>query len=103
MTYTNQNDWGTGFTGNVSITNNSPSPISGWILAWVFPGNQIVTDSWNGVFTQSGQSVSVANLSYNATIAANGGSVNFGFNASYSGVNASPGAFWLNGVACQAP
>ena len=39
------------------------------------------------IVTQNGQSVKVTNVNYNATIPA-GGSVNFGFQASYSGSNA---------------
>jgi hypothetical protein len=56
---------------------------------------------WNAVPTQSGASVSARNLDYNATIAANGGTQSFGFGMNYSGTNAEPTAFTLNGVACQ--
>ncbi|HEX3047806.1 MAG TPA: cellulose binding domain-containing protein, partial [Bacillota bacterium] len=38
---------------------------------------------------------------YNATIGANGGNVNFGFNINYSGTNAKGAGFTLNGTACQ--
>ena len=94
------NDWGSGFTANVTISNNGSSAINGWTLAWTFPGSQIITNLWSGSYTQSGQSVSVTNLGYNANIPSNG-SVNFGFNANYSGANAKPANFTLNGVACS--
>jgi hypothetical protein len=96
-----KNDWGSGFTGTVVITNNSSTAINGWTLAWTFPGNQTITNLWSGTYTQSGKSVSVTNLSYNNLIPANGGTVNFGFNANYSGTNANPPSFSLNGVTCQ--
>jgi endo-1,4-beta-xylanase len=96
-----KNDWGSGFTGTVIITNNGSSAINGWTLTWTFPGNQIITNLWNGSYTQSGTSVSVKNLSYNGTIPANGGTTNFGFNANYSGTNNNPASFSLNGTTCQ--
>ncbi len=100
VVYTIQNDWGSGATVNVTITNNTTAAVNGWILAWTFPGNQTITNLWNGTFTQSGASVTVKNASYNTTIPANGGSLSFGFNLNYSGANAKPANFTLNGIAC---
>jgi arabinoxylan arabinofuranohydrolase len=101
VVYTIQNDWGSGATVDVKITNNTTTAVNGWTLAWTFPGNQKITNLWNGTYTQSGASVTVKNASYNANIPANGGSLNFGFNLNYSGVNAKPVSFTLNGIACQ--
>jgi cellulose 1,4-beta-cellobiosidase len=84
----------------VTIKNSGTSLINGWALAWSFPGNQTITNLWSGSHTQSGQSVSVSNLGYNGNIPVNG-SVNFGFNASYSGTNAKPTVFTLNGSPCS--
>jgi len=100
VTYS-KNDWGSGFTANITIRNNSTSAINGWTLAWTFSGNQVITNLWNGAYTQNGQSVSVTNLSYNGNIPANGGTTNFGFNANYNGANNNPTSFSLSGVACQ--
>lgn len=99
ISYT-QNDWGSGATVNIVINNPTTTAINNWTLAWSFPGNQTITNLWNGAYTQTGQAVSVSNLSYNGSIPANGGSVNFGFNMNYSGANVAPTAFTLNGVAC---
>jgi hypothetical protein len=96
-----QSDWGSGCTVSVTITNNSTTAVNGWTLAWTFPGNQTITNLWNGTYTQSGASVSVKDAGFNASIPASGGSVNFGFNANYSGSNAKPTSFTLNGTACQ--
>jgi cellulase/cellobiase CelA1 len=92
-----QSDWGNGATISVTIKNNMPSAINGWTLAWTFPGNQTITNLWNGTYTQSGASVSVKDAGYNASIPANGGTVNFGFNLNYSGTNAKPASMTLNG------
>jgi xylan 1,4-beta-xylosidase len=101
VVYTIQNDWGSGATVDVKIINNTTTAVNGWTLAWTFPGNQTITNLWNGTYTQSGASVTVKNASYNANIPANGGSLNFGFNLNYSGANAKPASFTLNGTACQ--
>jgi spore coat protein H len=93
------NDWGSGATVSVTIKNNALTAIDGWTLAWTFPGNQKITNMWNASYTQSGTDVTASNLSYNSTIAA-GGTISFGFNLSYSGMNAKPAGFTVNGVAC---
>jgi hypothetical protein len=103
VAYAIQSDWGNGATIGVTITNKTSAAVNGWTLAWTFPGNQTITNLWNGVLTQSGASVSVKDAGFNASIPAGGGSVNFGFNLNYSGTNAKPVSFTLNGVACQVP
>ncbi|MCL6591543.1 MAG: glycoside hydrolase family 11 protein [Firmicutes bacterium] len=100
VTYTIQSDWGNGATIGVTIKNNTTVAVNGWTLAFTFPGNQTITNLWNGSYTQSGASVSVKDAGYNANIPANGGLVNLGFNLSYSGTNAKPTSFTLNGAAC---
>jgi cellulose 1,4-beta-cellobiosidase len=100
VTYTNQNDWGSGATINVTVKNNGTTAINGWTLAWTFAGNQAINQMWSAAYTQSGASVSVTNLGYNGNLPANGGTATFGFNLSYSGSNVSPTNFTLNGTAC---
>jgi hypothetical protein len=101
VNYVIQSDWGNGATISVTIINNTTSAVNGWTLAFTFPSAQTITNLWNGTYTQSGASVSVKDGGFNANIPANGGSVNFGFNLNYSGTNAKPTGFTLNGVACQ--
>jgi hypothetical protein len=100
VTYTIQNQWDAGATVDITIKNNGTAAINGWQLAWNFSGNQKITNMWNATFTQNGTAVTVTNQSYNSSIPA-GGSVNLGFNLSYSGANAKPTSFTLNGSACQ--
>jgi endo-1,4-beta-xylanase len=94
------NSWATGFTTSVTIRNNSAAAINGWTLRFSFAGNQTVSNAWNAAPTQTGQAVSLTNLSYNSTIPP-GGSTNMGFQAAYSGTNADPTAFSVNGTACS--
>jgi hypothetical protein len=99
--YTITSDWGSGANVDVIITNNTTAAVNGWTLAWTFPGNQTINNMWNAAYTQSGAALSAHNLGYNATIAANGGQVFFGFGLNYSGTNAEPTSFTLNGAPCM--
>ncbi|MEH0417213.1 glycoside hydrolase family 6 protein [Streptomyces sp. B21-083] len=99
VAYTVQNQWSTGFTAAVTVTNNSAAK-SSWAVKWAYAGNQQVSSGWNAKFTQSGTAVTVANETYNGSLAT-GGSVSFGFNGSYSGTNAVPTTFTLDGVTCN--
>ncbi|MFC7279206.1 cellulose binding domain-containing protein, partial [Paractinoplanes rhizophilus] len=98
VTYTVTNQWQGGFGAGVTITNLG-DPLNGWRLSWTFAAGQTVTQLWSGTVTQSGAQVSVANADYNGAIAT-GGTVNFGFNGSWTSSNPAPTAFSLNGVAC---
>ncbi|GAA3145500.1 cellulase family glycosylhydrolase [Streptomyces rameus] len=91
--------WADGFQGSVKITNNRAA-LSSWSLAFDFPGGQKVTQGWNGTWTQSGTTVTVSSESWNGTLGT-GASVSAGFLASWSGSNAAPTAFRLNGTACN--
>jgi cellulose 1,4-beta-cellobiosidase len=97
--YKVQNQWDTGFTTAVTITNNGAAK-SSWSLKWSYAGNQKISNGWNAKVSQSGTSVTAANESYNGNLAT-GGSVGFGFQASYSGTNAIPATFTLDGVTCN--
>src|SRR5699024_1688802 len=81
--YTLVNDWGSGFTAEVEVTNHGDS-LDGWTLEWDFDGDQQVSNAWSASLTQSGQSVSVTDAGYNATLGTEG-TVGFGFNGDYSG------------------
>ncbi len=93
------NQWNVGFSVNINLTNTGTTAISGWTLTFSFSGNQQITQVWNGALTQTGANISIKDAGYNATIAP-GNSTGLGFNASYSGVNASPTIFFLNNQAC---
>src|SRR5882724_7373683 len=99
VAYTVTNQWSTGFQGSIDITNNS-APVTSWTLGFGFSGNQMVSNGWNGTWTQSGQNVTVQSAAWNGSLAT-GGKVNIGFTANMSGTNTNPMAFTLNGVACN--
>lgn len=97
--YKVQNDWGSGFTSSVTVTNNGAA-VNSWNLTWSYAGNQKISSGWNADLSQSGAAVTAKNLSYNGSLAT-GGSTSFGFNGTYSGSNATPATFKLNGVTCN--
>ncbi len=93
--------WPGGFQSSVTITNNGSAAINGWTLTWTWPvSGEAITQLWNGSETQSGNNVTVTNASYNGTIGASGGNVNFGFTGSDTGLTTAPAAFHLNGNIC---
>ncbi|WP_117215536.1 cellulose binding domain-containing protein [Allorhizocola rhizosphaerae] len=101
VAYRVSSQWANGFVGEVRIINTGPTAIHGWSLMWTFPNGQTITNLWSGVPTQSGATVTVTNMPYNAVIAANGGSVTFGFMGTWSGTNGNPTSFTLNGRPCN--
>jgi hypothetical protein len=101
VAYNAADDWGTGFVAAISITNTGTSALTSWKLSWTYSGNQQVTASWNGSYTQTGEAPTLTNESYNGTIAASATSTGIGFQATYTGKNVAPTVFYLNGVACK--
>ncbi|MDH6455676.1 MULTISPECIES: glycoside hydrolase family 48 protein [unclassified Streptomyces] len=93
------NDWGSGFTVDLTLTNRGTAAIDGWTLTYGYPGNQKLSNGWNGTWSQSGQAVTVKNAPYNGTIAASA-AVSTGAQFSYSGTNAAPTNFAINGTSC---
>jgi cellulose 1,4-beta-cellobiosidase len=87
--YSVQSDWGSGFTASLNITNNGTAAITGWTVTYTYAGNQTLANGWNGTWSQSGETVTVTNASYNGSLAA-GASTTAGANFNYSGTNAAP-------------
>src|ERR1700746_3798002 len=81
--YTTQSQWAGGFVAGITITNTGSSAINGWTLGFTFPGDQKITTAWNGTVTQSGANVTIANASYNGSIAA-GGNTSVGFQGTWA-------------------
>lgn len=97
--YTNTNDWGTGFSANVLITNTG-APWSSWTLTYSYAGNQTLQNGWNGTWSQSGKTLTATNASWNGSVGT-GGTVDPTANFTYSGTNSPPTVFSVNGVRCS--
>lgn len=94
-----KSEWPGGMSANVTIANTGSTPVNGWRLTFAFPGDTRVGNTWNATVTQNGTAVTATNADYNGTIPA-GGSQSFGFTGSWSGNNANPTTFALNGSSC---
>lgn len=93
-TYKVTNNWGSGFTGEVTVTNDSASTVNGWSVSWQESGVSI-TNVWNATLSGSNP-YTVSALSWNATLAPKA-SASFGFQA-----NGKAGAPAVNGSLCGA-
>lgn len=93
------NDWGSGFTAELTLTNRSATTLDGWTLTYDYAGNQQLTNGWNGTWTQSGKTVRVAAPDWSKTLAA-GAAVTAGAQFGYSGTNTAPSSFAVNGTPC---
>ncbi len=99
-TYKLWSDWGTGFSGEVSITNNTAGSIDGWEVAWSYGGSQKIIEMWNGRHQQADSMVSVKDIGWNAKLPEKS-SILFGFIGGYSGTNPAPETYKLNGFTCE--
>jgi GH18 family chitinase/aryl-phospho-beta-D-glucosidase BglC (GH1 family)/predicted carbohydrate-binding protein with CBM5 and CBM33 domain len=92
-----QNDWGTGFTAQVVISNPTSAAVSNWSLGFTFDGK--ITDIWSAaVASQAGTKWVVSPVAWTSTIPA-GGSVTFGYNGTPGTTYKIPVAFLINGTA----
>ncbi len=101
VTYRVTSQWNVGFGTDISIQNTGGAPVNGWQLTWTWGGNQAITQAWNSVASQNGANANLTNASWNSTIGAGATISGIGFNASYSGTNPTPTAFYLNGTLCK--
>lgn len=91
--YTVDSDWGSGFTGNIKITNNTKSLIEDWVLEFDFDRN--ITNLWNGIIEKhEGNHYVIKNAGHNANIAA-GQTISFGFNGCEGTLENEPNAYLL--------
>ncbi|HEY4308594.1 MAG TPA: cellulose binding domain-containing protein [Pirellulales bacterium] len=73
-------DWGSGFTGQVTVTNSSQQPVTNWTLEFDFPAT--ITSIWDAsIVSHTGNHYVITNAGWNSTIPA-GGTASFGFNGS---------------------
>ena len=96
ITFTNTNDWGSGFNGDVAIKNTGTGTIRGWKLQFTFAGT--ISSIWNGtIASHTGTTYVIQGASWNVDIAG-GQSTDFGFTASPGGASAVLSNFLLTGT-----
>lgn len=93
-------DWGSGFEGQISITNNSPNNIDSWTLAFDFPNP--INNIWDAEIESSGNgSYIIKNTAWNRELSA-GETITFGFTG-YNSVTSEPQNFDLDGSTFASP
>ena len=75
-------DWGSGFTGQLTVTNTGTTALTGWTVTYSYTQGQTLQNGWNGTWTQSGANVTVANASYNGSLAPGASATGIGANFS---------------------
>lgn len=65
--YIISNEWNTGFTATIRITNNGASAINGWTIGWSYSDGSAITSSWNATVTGSNP-YTATNISWNGSI-----------------------------------
>jgi pectinesterase len=76
--YTVTNNWGTGFTGEIKVTNDTAQTVTNWSVSWK-ESNATVTSAWSATLSGSNP-YSASALSWNASLAP-AASASFGFQA----------------------
>lgn len=92
--YTVTNNWGSGFTGEIKVTNDTNQTVNKWSVSWQESGASI-SNSWNAAFSGSNP-YTATSLNWNGTLAPKA-SASFGFQA-----NGTAGAPKVNGSLCGA-
>ncbi|MFD6070866.1 cellulose binding domain-containing protein [Amycolatopsis lurida] len=92
-------DWGSGWEGKYTISNNSGSSLPTWTVEFDLPAGHSIASLWDGSYSVSGQHVTVKNT-WNGNLS-NGGSTSFGFNVKYSGGYVAPANCKINGGSCD--
>ena len=94
--------WGTGYTGQYTITNAGTAAVTGWTLAFQLPDGTSVSSLWDGAYTDDAGQVTVTSDSWDATIQP-GGSVSVGFvTCRPARPPGQPADCLINGASCQA-
>ncbi len=93
--YAKVNEWPGGFQADVTVRNTGTATRTTWTVTFTFANGQVISQLWNGTYTQSGANVTIRNATWNGMLAPNG-TVTVGFLASWSVTNAVP-----TNVSCQ--
>ena len=92
--------WGTGYSGQYTITNPGTSVVTGWTLAFTLPAGTEISSLWNGSYTDHGSQVTVTNDGWDATVQP-GTTATVGFVTKSAGTAGQPTNCTINGASCQ--
>jgi hypothetical protein len=94
MKFQATSDWGSGFVGQISISNPSSQAITGWLLEFDF--DRSIDTIWDGTLvSHSGDHYKIKSAGWNDSIAS-GAAVSFGFGGSPGDIKQGPSNFRLS-------
>ncbi|HEX4788809.1 MAG TPA: cellulose binding domain-containing protein [Actinospica sp.] len=100
-TYSSAQNWGSGFEGDYSITNDTNATVNSWTLTFSLPANETVTSAWNGTLTASGTHYTITSPSWAAPLAPGASAAAVGFDVNTSGAAAAPTGCLIDNEPCQ--
>jgi endoglucanase len=97
--YVITNEWNTGATGEIRITNSTSAAINGWSVNWQYASANRLSGFWNATVSGSNP-YTATNLSWNGSLQP-GATATFGFQMNKNGAAAEIPV--LSGVLCESP
>ncbi|GAA2541571.1 hypothetical protein GCM10010435_06350 [Winogradskya consettensis] len=95
-TFTKTSDWGSGWQGDVTISNGGPAAMSSWKVEFDLPTGSTIGSFWEADMAASGQHRTFTNRSWNGSVPVDG-KVTFGF----VGSGGTPLNCLINGQPCS--
>ncbi|WP_051174435.1 cellulase family glycosylhydrolase [Marinimicrobium sp. LS-A18] len=80
------NEWSSGYTGAIRLTNSGTQPVDGWSVSWEYSDGSRITNSWNAELSGNNP-YSAANLDWNGVLQP-GQTIEFGFQVNKGGADA---------------
>jgi hypothetical protein len=101
IAFTMTDDWGSGFVGNIAVTNSSAQPLSLATLSFEAPFT--IGNIWGASYTQTGSAFEFVPVAWNQQVMP-GETITFGFvGAKSPAVDPTPTSYQLNGAALSQP
>lgn len=85
----NFNQWNSGYTASIRVTNDGSSAVNGWDVAINFGSSPAFSSGWNATYSNSGNTVNASDMGWNGNLSA-GDSIEFGFQGGSNGNLAQP-------------
>ena len=100
-TYSSPQNWGSGFEGDYSITNDTNATVNSWTLTFDLPAGETVTSAWNGTLTNSGTHYTIASPSWASPLAPGATAAVVGFDVNTTGAVTAPADCLIDNAPCQ--
>ena len=99
-TYSSPQNWGSGFEGDYSITNETNATVDSWTMTFELPAAESVTSAWNGVLTQAGTQYTITSPSWASPLAPGATAPTVGFDVSTTGAATAPSDCLIDNEPC---